>query len=344
MKTKNIIKSINFFAFIFLTASEILLGCTSPSPFPIPKTKHTVEFKHSWSEIWEQTVYSVQNEEMSSLGVASGEVCFEGSLTNDDNYGIYCLESISGKLLWNEKVVDISCFLVSADAVYVARSGGFTGVGKFDLKEGSLIWYQPIKGSGISHLAFWNDELQVLTVPHGLLGLDITTGEIIQKYSDNDHVFLSTSTELFILQSKFTVVTRHTGKTLWATALGKTVWQAPVILKNSILVRTGWTGGRVYNINRKTGDIFWRTKDDIISNIAYSKKQQAIYLLDKDGRLLKIDINTGRQEVSMQFTPSPFILNGESVVGGYELAYDDNLNMLFVLLGDSRQMFAFQEN
>jgi len=50
-----------------------------------------------------------------------------------------------------------------------------------------------------------------------------------------------------------------------------------VILENSILVRTGWTGGRVYNINRKTGDIFWKTKDDIISNIAYSP--QAIYLL-----------------------------------------------------------------
>jgi len=36
------------------------------------------------------------------------------------------------------------------------------------------------------------------------------------------------------------------------------------------------------------------------------------------------------------------VLNGEKRVGGYEIAFDDSTQMIYILLGDSRQLFAFK--
>ena len=263
-------------------------------------------------------------------------------MDNQGNHDVFCLDGLTGKMLWQEKSDGISRFLVTNNSVYLARSGGLTGVGRFDLEDCSLVWYQSVQGSGISYLSVLNNVVQVLAVPHKLFGLDITNGEIVKQYSKDTHTFLHTSTEAFILQPKFSAISSQTGEILWVTRLGDTLLQAPVVLDDIVLVRTGRVKGTVFSINRKTGDIFWKTSDNIISNIAYSVKKQKIFVLDKEGNLQGIDIRSGKEEVLLKFSSAPFILNGEKIVGGYELAYDDSVNMLFVLLGDSRQLIAFQ--
>jgi hypothetical protein len=60
------------------------------------------------------------------------------------------------------------------------------------------------------------------------------------------------------------------------------------------------------------------------------------------GKLLSIDRNSGQQIILAEFTSVPFVINGEQQVGGYEVAFDDSTQRLYVLLGDSRQLFAFQ--
>ena len=62
-----------------------------------------------------------------------------------------------------------------------------------------------------------------------------------------------------------------------------------------------------------------------------------------EGNLLTVDQDSAQETRLAEFSHTPFILNGEQDVGGYELAYDDSLNMLFILLGDSRQLVAIQE-
>jgi len=270
-------------------------------------------------------------------------VCYLGSITNQDSHGVSCLDGQTGKLLWQESSDGASKILVTNHSVYLVRSGGLTGVGRFDLEDGSLGWYQSVKGSGISYASIFNNELQILAVPNKLGGLDIASGEVIKPYAEGSHAFLHTSLETFISQPQFSAVSNKTGETLWVTALGDVLLQFPIVLEDVILVRTGRVQGTVYSVNRKTGDVLWETSNNIISNIAYSATKQQAFALDKDGNLQAIDIHSGKREILLRFSSVPFVLNGEKIIGGYELSYDDSVNVLFALLGDSRQLIAFQE-
>jgi hypothetical protein len=65
--------------------------------------------------------------------------------------------------------------------------------------------------------------------------------------------------------------------------------------------------------------------------------------LTREGDLLEIQEDTGNTSTITRFSDPPFKLNGEIIAGGYELAYDDSLDILYILLGDSRQLFALQK-
>jgi DNA-binding beta-propeller fold protein YncE len=99
--------------------------------------------------------------------------------------------------------------------------------------------------------------------------------------------------------------------------------------------------GSLYAIDSASGAVLWKTDGNIISNIAYSSAKSMVYALSRNGQLLAIDQNSGQQLVLAEFSSVPFILNGEQIAGGYELAFDDSTQVLYVLLGDSRQIFTF---
>jgi len=101
--------------------------------------------------------------------------------------------------------------------------------------------------------------------------------------------------------------------------------------------------GSVYAMQRSTGKILWKTDNNVISNIVISPAKKLAYVLTRDGKLLGIDIDNGASTTLIEFSNVPFVLNGEDIVGGYELAYDQTTKSLFILLGDSRQLFAFKE-
>lgn len=64
--------------------------------------------------------------------------------------------------------------------------------------------------------------------------------------------------------------------------------------------------------------------------------------MTEDGYLLGIDKDNGTQIALAKFSNAPFVLDGKDQGGGYEIAFDESTQILFVLLGDSRQLFAFQ--
>jgi hypothetical protein len=66
-------------------------------------------------------------------------------------------------------------------------------------------------------------------------------------------------------------------------------------------------------------------------------------MLTLNGDVLAVDENNGEKNVVVHFSSTPFIINGGDI-DAYQLAYDETENMLFVSLGDSRQLFAFKEN
>lgn len=341
VKTKNTDKFI--ISLLISISISILSGCWPSYTLPEPDVKHIAYPEPSMKEIWSQTIYAMQDDRMSPLDAASGIVCFVGALTSYDDHDVFCLDGLTGKILW-QNTQGASKIQVTNDAVYLARSGGFTGVGKFNVDDGSFLWYKGLKGSGISHMSVFNQEVQVLAVPDGLFGLDIATGKITQQYSDQINTFVHTDVDTFVLRDNFKAISNVTEEVLWAVNLIGVLKQVPIVLDKVVLVRTGGVMGVTYGINRKSGDVLWETGDNIISNVAYSLKNEKAYMLTKEGDLLSIDMYSGKKEILIKFSSVPFSLNSPQVVGGYELAFNDSIGMIFILLGDSRQLIAFQEN
>ncbi|MCJ7432981.1 MAG: PQQ-like beta-propeller repeat protein, partial [Anaerolineales bacterium] len=210
---------------------------------------------------------------------------------------------------------------------------------KYDLN-GDKLWSTPLRGPGIRYMYLVDDQLQVPTSLDELVGLNTSDGKLTLLHSDDQTVIFSTPAVSYVNLNGLRAVDNNTKTVLWQIELDDWFWLAPGFLADVIILRTGRDIGRIYGIDRASGTTLWKTDENIISNIACSPAKAAVYALARDGKLLAINPISGEQSILAEFASAPFILYGE--VGGYELAFDDTTQMLYVLLGDSRELFAFQ--
>lgn len=189
-----------------------------------------------------------------------------------------------------------------------------------------------------------DNQLQVSIYPYRLFGVDSTDGKLMILYLKGEVGFISTPADTFIRVYDLKTVVLKTGQTKWEINLPGDLTVPPVFLEDMIILRTDDVMGSIYAIDRATGETLWKTGGNVISNITYSPDQHQIYYLAKEGKLLSADVYTGIETVLVEFTSTPFITISEDPVGSYGVAFDDTTNMLYVILGDSRQLFAFKEN
>jgi outer membrane protein assembly factor BamB len=336
MKTANQVHAFILFALCLLT------GC-SPTTLPAPATQHGIESITELGKAWElSNVYITQERFAPITGAADGKFCFLGNFSNQAERKIVCLNSLRGDLVWEKLASSSSAFAISPKGVFIG-STGIAGVIRYDL-DGRFIWDDSFTGNGVLRIYVVGNELQVFNHPEKLRVFDIESGQLTRQIK-GDTIYISTETEEFIYTNTLTLqsVEPSTGKIKWEANIKDYIRISPLFTEDVIYVREGEIIGRVYAINRTDGKILWRTDDNVITNIAYSPKKERIYVLTRDGKLMSIDKNSGETNTLIQFSNSPFVLNGDQQVGGYEVAYDNNANILIVTLGDSRQVFAFQE-
>lgn len=138
-------------------------------------------------------------------------------------------------------------------------------------------------------------------------------------------------------------INTKTGELLWEAQLDHVLSMQPVFTENTIFLRSGNGIGSIYAIERSTGNILWKTDDTFISDIAFSDKNGLVYVINQNGEVWEINGSSGERKPIIEFTNTPFQYNGpEANVGGYEIAYDNTEDILYVLLGDSTQLFAFK--
>ena len=116
----------------------------------------------------------------------------------------------------------------------------------------------------------------------------------------------------------------------------------PIFTEDKLFLRNGADfSGTAYALDPTTGELLWEIPN-IVGNLIYSPDKHLIYALHKDGNLLAVDENNGKETVIATFSPSPFIFLDGTDPGAYQLAYDADERILVVYLGDSRQLFAFK--
>lgn len=319
-----------------------LLTSCSTATLPVPIVQHNIETISGFSETWVlNNIYITQNPFSPMTGAAEGKFCFLGNLSNQAEFKINCLNAANGNILWDVFAsTSSSAFAVSSKGVFIGTTG-IARIARYDL-DGKFIWDTSFTGNGVLRIYVVGDEIQVFNHPERLRVFDIETGDLLRKL-DRDTIFIATGTEKFIYTYNLLLIDPNNDEVKWEADIKDVVRMPPLFTQDFIYVREGEIMGRAYGIDRVSGKTLWKTDDNIISNIAYSPKKEKIYVLNRDGRLLGIDKNSGATSELVQFSNTPFILNGEDQVGGYEVSYDENTNILFVTLGDSRQLFEFQE-
>jgi outer membrane protein assembly factor BamB len=329
---QNLLISLIFISLISLT------GCFSWS---LPSKTHSPKNVTGLDELWLLSNVYVGRNNLSPMMVASeGNIIINGGLAYNDGENIIGLDGSNGIELWRQgDYYPATALSVAPDGVYVGYSGR-PHVIKNDFSSGDVIWSQRLNGRGLGPIYIVGDEVQVSTAPFIFTVLDSDNGEVKYQLKGND-IYIRTPIETFMpqIQAKET----STGNVLWKRFdLDKMLFLPPIFLNDRILVRTGAEGGSLYALDKVTGETLWKSSDNIISSIAYSPKNEQAYVLTVDGYLLGIDKENGTQIVLAKFSNAPFVLDGKDKGGGYEVAFDDSTQMLYVLLGDSRQLFAFQ--
>lgn len=346
-------KNKSFLLFLTLIAicSLGLAECnTYFEPWTTPASYHLPSKISSLSEIWSlSNIYTEQDDFNPMMVASTGKVLFVGSMSNDEGTRLLCLDGVSGKVSWErvdpryEERGRLRVISATHGELYAGYSG-VPSVKKLDLSTGDVLWSIPLSGRGFVYLFVIGNEVHISTTPEWYSKINAERGELIEKVHGRE-IYISTSniTIAPILMNELQAEDAATGKLIWRVGLDLELRMAPLFMEDVIYLRSGRTMGSIYAVQRSTGKILWKTDDIVISNITISPAKKLAYALTRDGNLLGIDIDSGVTTTLIEFSNGPFVLNGKDIVGGYELAYDQTTRSLFILLGDSRQLFAFRE-
>lgn len=322
-------------------------GCTSifaQEPFwydPLPP--HEIEAQEELTNIWVRDHIFISDDDLSPMMTANqGVVSFLGGTDIRDGISINVIDAITGDMKWQRKYGIPTSIVSSSSDLYVGASGG-ASVLKLDLITGNLIWETKLpKTRGLSYLSLDNDKLYVQTTAttDTFFVLNTSTGEII-RHIQGTMVFLST--EKFIIQrsiisNEVDMINSETQQIIWTAKLGYGFSMLPIFTEREILILTDLGG--IYCLERDTGNIKWHIENIAISNIALG--ENIVYFLTRDGKLQGANLQSGDLKSLVEFNTDRFVLNGEYHIGGYNVIYDQEMKIIFVHLGDSAQLFAFQ--
>ena len=280
----------------------------------LPEISHRISFQdniHSLKPLWSREVYTYPAIKDIQMVAIDDKVYLLGS-TQQAESGLIVMQGRSGRILWQKR----GNFLdVAADttAVYLSEASSVLAISP---ETGESIWTVKLPGfhNNVIYLYVVDDILYTKGSVSGERLLDVHTGDIYDM------------TKTFT-QLPPSILNR-----------------VPTIKKNKIFFGAGQKSvGFCIAYQRHPYKFLWRTKNEnVISNIAASNK--VVYFLTADDEIMMLDANTGESLATAYITPSINFFKNQGAVQheGYHIAVDDENNRLYVILGDSNQMFAFQ--
>ena len=242
-----------------------------------------------------------------------GKVFFLGSIQSTKKHQLVAIQGDNGKTLWQKEgyFLDIA---VDFNAVYV---GGQSRIYALTLNAGEEIWSTKLPGlhNNVMYLYAVGDILYTRGSTSGQHLKDIETGEIF----DVSQSFRSLPPGILNY--------------------------VPTVTEDKIVFGAGKNGFGFCSVHQRQPyyKFLWHTEEkNVISNVAAS--ENVVYFLTYNDELMMLDINTGQELGSIRFEPSINFFEdmGASQHDGYHIAVDDENNLLYVILGDSNQMFAFR--
>jgi outer membrane protein assembly factor BamB len=342
------IKKLGFYIFCFILLSIIVYESRDRLIYKREPywhstvTSHRVAESDEWENVWVHDRVFIEDDDLGPMISANNGLLFAlGGLDIYDRVGIIALDANTGELIWQSKNSGPAALFATPLGLYVGfHAGG--GVTNYDLGTGEVIWKTLFPGTrGFAYLNVMGDEVyaQVGAYIDKFYVLDATNGEIKRKMNGSS-VFVSTNEVTYrqpVILSILQALDTSSREILWEVNVRRGFLMNPTFTDDEIIVRTDIGG--VYCVDRGNGLVKWHTDNLAISNVIVVEHD--VVFLTRDGELVGLDISTGENTFKVQFDTDRFILTGEALVGGYNVAYDPETGLLFAQLGDSDQIFAF---
>jgi outer membrane protein assembly factor BamB len=311
---------------LFVLLSCFLFGCApissdsdSRTPSPMPPHHKLLLPNSTFSKVvWEQQFYPSGNYFGNvQCAAGNGALVVIGSLDGVENSMAYAFDGKSGKTLWTYK----DAFLLVMTEYGLFIGGNENDILLLDPKDGRIIWQIKLNNiRSIRKIMYEEGLLFVYTDGFYQYFVIDSSGKIISKYLqestfNNDHANTHFAPHLPFGSNNATsdVYIRQFGDITYSVAAYKS----------------------------STDELLWKSKtDSSISNfLLYS---QYILWVSPDDKLIKANKINGQILDEAEISPS-FIFfdnNPDKQHAGYYLCGDDQNKLIYLLLGDSRQLFS----
>ena len=277
-----------------------------------PIVKHTA----SRLPLWEKTGFYIWCEDRHN---GQQIVALNNRVILINNTKAVALDGQTGKELWTYNSGDWSGLAISPTTVFV----GAEYVTALDVETGDVLWSTRMPhGRGAVTLHIQGDTLYAGDGSLLYELLNTQTGEVLEwgffrdgKYPPSD---IFPARELNSTGSLYNI--------------------------HKVVGNTAYGGGRrgVEARDIPSGNKLWFYEIPLISPIAVMRN--SIYAISENGKLMRFDTATGAASVIISYTPTPLTRLTESEADLYHnfVAADPTNNMVYVYLGDSETLMAYQ--
>lgn len=279
----------------------------------------------------------------SDLAVGDKKLFLLGSLHHDDPRSIIVLDSSNGGFIWKSDPIDTgSNFAIDNNNLYIAQNS--TGkINKVHLENFQAEWEVSLRPlHSPCCLQIIDDNLQGSWEPNQFYVLSTKDGSSITKLKNQGSPIFRLEENIIYYRGGTNVLgaADEKGDYIWAVGIDEEFWQAPVFDEEVIFVRSGTGIGRIYAVNRRNGDILWKSPGNVISSLAQSEEH--LYYFTEQGVLVGVDKDSGEKNFSVEFTKNSNIPSNLDGRNNYEVVYDESNSLVYLWMGDSAQLFAFQ--
>lgn len=267
------------------------------------------------------------------------EVAISGGRRTSFFLGVFVLDGKSGNQLWAQTGLSNWRVTCAEDAVFVSSS---TSIWRRNPSTGQVEWQRGVPWTtDIIHLHHAEGKLYTWMRPDDdTTVLDAASGDVLIAPTVNDsrQLLLIAQDAVFAGYGTITAYDVLRDEPLWTDRLEARVYEPPSFDESIVYVRTGKAIGTVSALDRSTGEVLWATGRHILSNLLHS--DGLLYVLTEQGELQALDPITGAPTTLMQINPAPLPVGGYT--GGYYLAMSEPLHLIYIYIGNTRQLMAYQ--
>jgi outer membrane protein assembly factor BamB len=258
--------------------------------------------KPSVNESWVLSEIYIGKSAQPLILAVDDKLIFLGSDDFHKTSNIIALQANTGQVIWRANY-DGYVIAVNSPAVIVGQTGQVVAL---DISDGKVLWKQNILAN-VTRVAIKDNLIYAVGAgANHYYILDALTGKVLQKINGECPV-----------------------------------WDE-VVLGNVTYKEDG--NGNVLAINKNNDVELWRTYTGAISNLAAT--QSYVYAINPNGNVVRLNSMSGDSlNTLIKFESSPPLLHNaedNSLTYSYYVAVNHQSNKLFVYLGDSAQLFAFQ--